>query len=117
MGVRLKRTCLGGAAAAGRSCQGRAGSAGWCRCGDEGVAGAGLEAGGGDVVLPVTHLEPEVAEAALQDFVGAVVEGQEGRHVGAAADPDTFRGPQLLGQVLWQLLVSSGVEPGQRMIF
>ncbi len=71
------------------------------RChGDGGAAGAGagLEAGGGDVVLPVAHLDPEVAEAALQDCVGTVVDG---RHVAAAADPDAFRGPQLLGQVLW----------------
>jgi hypothetical protein len=58
---------------------------GWRCHGDGGAAGAGLEAGGGDVALPVAHLEPEVAEAALQDCVGTVVEG---RHVAAAADPD-----------------------------
>ncbi len=71
---------------------------GWRCHGDGGAASAGLEAGGGDVVLPVAHLEPEVAEAALHDCVGTVVEG---RHVAAAADPDALRSPQLLGQVLW----------------
>ncbi len=65
-----------------------------------GAARAGLEAGGGDVVLLVTHLEPEVAGAALQDGVGAVVEWREGRHMAAATDPDAFGGPQLLWQVL-----------------
>jgi hypothetical protein len=35
--------------------------------------------------LPVAHLQLEVAEAALQDGVGAIVEGGEGRHVA-----DTF---------------------------
>jgi hypothetical protein len=55
--ARLKRTRLGGAAAA--------------------AAGAGLGAGGGDVVLSVAQLEPEVAEAALEDGVGAVGEGRE----------------------------------------
>jgi hypothetical protein len=87
------------------------------RRGDGGAGGAGLEPGGGDVVLPVAHLEPEVAEAALEDGVGAVVEGREGRHVAAAADPDQVRGPQLLGQVLWQLLVRCSVVPGHRNVF
>jgi hypothetical protein len=36
--------------------------------------------------------------------------------VAAAADPGVFRGPQLLWQVLRQLLVSSNIEPGQRII-
>jgi hypothetical protein len=39
------------------------------------VVGAGLEAGGEDAVLPVTHLQLEVVEAALQDGIGVVVEG------------------------------------------
>ncbi len=65
----------------------------WHRCG-----GAGLEAGGGDVVLLVTHLEPEAAETAQQDGVGAIIEG---RHVAAVTDPDAFGGPQLLWQVVW----------------
>ncbi len=39
--------------------------------------------------------------------VGAIVEG---RHVAAAMDPDAFRGPQLLGQVLWQLIVLRGTS-------
>ncbi len=67
----------------------------WHRCG-----GAGLEARGGDVVLLVAHLEPEAAEAALQDGVGAIIEGPVGRHVAAATDPDALGGPQLLWQVL-----------------
>ncbi len=72
---------------------------GWRCHGDGGAAGAGPEAGGGDVVLPVAHLEPDVAEAALQDCVGTVAEGRKGRHVATAADPDALRSPQLLGQV------------------
>ncbi len=70
--------------------------------------------GGGDVVLLATHSETEVAEAALQDCVGAVGEKW---HMAAAADPDTFGGPQLLGQVLWQLTIGSSVVPEHRMIF
>ncbi len=35
----------------------------------------------------------------------------------AAADLDAFHSPQLLGQVLWQLLACDGVVPGHRMIF
>ncbi len=62
-------------------------------------------------------MEPEVAEAVLQDCVGAILEGREGRHVAAAADPDAFRGPQLLGQVLWHLLACGSVVPGHRTIF
>ncbi len=79
----------------GGSCRGRL-----CRSGSGGAAGAGLEDGGGDVILPVAHLEREVAvvEAALQDDVGVVVEGRERQHVAAAGDPDAFGGPQLLGQ-------------------
>jgi hypothetical protein len=92
---------------------------GWCCRGDGGTAGAGLEAGGGDVVLSVAQLEPEVAEAALEDGVGAVLEGREGREgrcVAALADPDAVRGPQLPGQVLWHLLVRCSVVPGHRKI-
>jgi hypothetical protein len=108
-GARLKHMCVGGAATVGGSCQGRL-----CRSGNGGAAGAGLEAGGGVVVLLVAHLEREVTEAALQDDVGAVVEGRERHHVVAAmVDPDTFGGPQLLGQVLWQLPVFSSVVPGK----
>ncbi len=86
---------LGGAATVGGSCRGRL-----CRSGSGGATGAGLEAGGGDVILSVAHLEREVAvvEAALQDDVGAVVEGREGKHVAAVGDQDAFGGPQLLGQ-------------------
>jgi hypothetical protein len=54
VGVRLKQTRLGG----GRLRR----LWGW--------------AGGGDVFLLGAHLEPEVAEAALQNGVGAVVEGR-----------------------------------------
>ncbi len=61
-----------------------------CRGCHRGVAGAGLEAGGGDVVLPVGHLQLEVAEAELQDGLGAIVEVGEGWYLAAAADPDTF---------------------------
>jgi hypothetical protein len=67
----------------------------WHRCG-----GAGLEARGGDVVLLVTHLEPELAKASLQGGVGTIAEGPVGRQVAGATDPDAFRGPQLLWQVL-----------------
>jgi hypothetical protein len=56
-----------GPAAPGRRCRG-----------DGGSASAGLELGGGDAVLPVANLEPEVAEAALEDGVGAAVEGRRG---------------------------------------
>ncbi len=86
VGVRLKQTRLGGGSRRGRL----------RRCKGGGAAGAGLEAGGGDVVLLGAHLEPDVADAALQDGVGAVVEG---RQMAAAGDPDTFGGPQLLGQL------------------
>ncbi len=116
VGARLKWTSLGGTAAAGRFPAGSAAPR-WRCPGDGGAAGAGLEAGGGDVVLPVPQLEPEVAEATLEDGVGAVVEGQEGRRVAASADPDAVRGPQLPGQVLWQLLVRCSVVPGHRKIF
>ncbi len=62
----------------------------------------------------MAHLEREVAEAALQDGGGAIVEGRERQHVAAAAaDPDAFGGPQLLGQVLWQLPVCSSVVSGK----
>jgi hypothetical protein len=53
--------------------------------------------GGGDVVLPVAHLQLKVAEAALQDDEGDVVEGCEGRHMATAASP--VRQSQLLRQV------------------
>jgi hypothetical protein len=89
---------------------------GWRCRGGSGTAGAGLEAGGGDVVLPVAQLEPEEAEAALEDGVGAIVEGREGQCVVALAGPDAIRGPQLPGQVLWQLLVRCSVVPGHRKI-
>jgi hypothetical protein len=55
-----------------------------------------------------------VVEAALEDGVGAVTEG---RRVAASVDPDTVRGLQLLGKVLWQLLVCFSVVPGHRKIF
>jgi hypothetical protein len=42
-----------------------------------------------------SQLEPEVAEAALEDGIGAVLEG---RWVAASADPDPVRSPQLLWQ-------------------
>jgi hypothetical protein len=58
VGTRLKHNALGRRGNGGR------------RCGSGGAAGAWLEVGGGDVVLPVAHLEREVAEAALQDNVG-----------------------------------------------
>ncbi len=83
------------------------------RRGDGGAACAGLEAGGGDVVLPVAQLELEVAEAALEDGIGAVVEGREGRGMAASAKTDAVRGPQLQGQ----LLVRCSVVPGHRKIF
>jgi hypothetical protein len=110
--MRLKLKRLDGMTVAGGSCQGRAVPRCHC-CGGGVAAGAGLEAGGGDVILLVTHLEPEVAEAALQYGVGAVIKGQEWWHVAAAADPDAFGGPQLLGQVLWSLPICS-VLPGHR---
>ncbi len=50
-----------------------------------------------------------MAEAALQDCVGTVVEG---RHVAASADPDALR-----SRSSGQLLVRSGVVPGHRMSF
>ncbi len=34
----------------------------------------------GDALLPVTHLQLEMAEAALQDGVRSVVEGGDGRY-------------------------------------
>ncbi len=55
-------------------------------------------------------------EAALQDCVGAVIEGQEGRHVAAVVDPAAFVGPQLLWPVLWQLLVCSSVMHRHGMV-
>ncbi len=109
LGARLKQTRLGGGR---RSPAGLAGPRLRRRV-DGGAAGAGLEAGGGDVVLPVAQLEPEVAEAALEDGIGAVVEGREGRGVAALAKTDTVRGPQLPGQ----LLVRCSVVPGHRKIF
>ncbi len=42
-------------------------------------------------------------KAALQYGVGAVVEGCDGRHMAATADPDALGGPKLLRQVVWQL--------------
>ncbi len=54
---------------------GWAAAPGGAAMGDGGATGAGLEPGGGDVVLPVVQPEPKVAEAALEDGVGAVVEG------------------------------------------
>ncbi len=127
-GARLKRMRLGSTAGAGCSLRGRprrgsgllppgpAAPGRRCR-GDGGSTCTGLEPGGGDVVLPVAHLEPEVAEAALEDGVGAVVEGRKGRRVAAAADPYSVRSPQLLRQVLWQLLVRCSVVPGHRNVF
>ena len=58
-----------------------------------------------------------MAEAVLEEGVGAVVEGPEGRRVAASSDPDPVRGPQLLGKVLWQLLVRCSVVPYHRKIF
>jgi hypothetical protein len=87
VGARLKRTHLGqGLIPAGPGVR---------RHGDGDADGAGPEPGGGGVVLPVTQLEPGVAEAAIQDGVGAVVEG---RRVAASADQDSVCGPQLLGR-------------------
>jgi hypothetical protein len=51
-----------------------------------GVAGAGLEVGGGDVVLPIAHLQLEVAESELQEGVGM------GHHIGVA--PGRSSGPR-----------------------
>ncbi len=96
VGVKLKRMRLGGGSCRGRPCQGGTAM--------EEPLVQGLRPGD---VLPVAHLEPEVAEAALQDCIGAIVEG---RHVATAVDPDAFRGPQLLGQVLWQLLARRGTS-------
>ncbi len=39
-----------------------------------------------------------MAEAALEDGIGAVVEGREGWCVATSADPDAVLGPQLLGR-------------------
>ncbi len=89
---------MGSAAVAGSSCRGSP-RRGGVAVGTAALPGEGLEAGGGVVVLPVTQLEPEVAEAVLEDSVGAVIEGREGRRVTASADPDAVRSPQLLGQV------------------
>ncbi len=49
-----------------------------CRGCHRGVACAGLEAGGGDVVLPVAHLQLEVVEPELEEGVG------RGHHIGVA---------------------------------
>ena len=57
---------------------------------------AGLQAGDGDVLLPDAHLQLEVVEAALQDGIGAIIEGRQEHHVAAAVDPDAICGPQLL---------------------
>jgi hypothetical protein len=59
-------------------------------------SGAGLHAGGGDVLLPDAHLQLEVVKAALQDSVGAIVEGRQGWHVTAVVDPDAVCSTQLL---------------------
>ena len=58
-----------------------------------------------------------MAQAALQDGVGTVVEGGERRHVAAPPDPDAVGGPELRGQVLRVLLSCRGVVPRQRVIF
>jgi len=49
-----------------------------------------------DVFLPDAHLQLEVVEAALQDGIGAIIEGLQGHHVAATVDPDAICGPQLL---------------------
>jgi hypothetical protein len=62
-----------------------------------------------------SQLEPEVAEAVLENGVGAVVEGQ---CVATLTDPDVvLHGSQVLGQILWQLLVCCSVVPGHGKIF
>jgi hypothetical protein len=58
-----------------------------------------------------------VAEAVLEEGVGAVVEGPEGRRVAASSDPDPVCSPQLLGLVLWQLLVCCSAVLGHRKMF
>jgi hypothetical protein len=84
------------------------------RCRHAGAAG--LEAGGRNLVLFATHLEPEGAQTAQDDRVGAVVEQRERRHVAAAADPDAVRGPQVRRQILWQLPVRCNVVSRQGRI-
>jgi hypothetical protein len=83
-----RRRWVGGGVQPGAS----AGLRGRCRR----AGAAGLEAGGRDLVLLAAHLELKGAQAALDDRVGAVVERRERRHVAAAADPDSVRGPQVV---------------------
>ncbi len=83
-GTRFKQARLGGRFPPGPAVPGGR------RRGDGGTAGAGLEAGGGVVILLVTHLKPEGAEAALQDRIGAILEGREWQHIAASADPDAY---------------------------
>jgi hypothetical protein len=77
---------------------------------------AGLEAGGRNLVLLAAHLEPEGAQTALDDQVGAVVELCERRDVAAAADPDSVRHPQVRRQILWQRPVRCNVLSRQGII-
>ncbi len=52
--------------------------------------------GGEDVLLLVDYLQLEVAQAALFDGSGTVIEQSEGQHVAAAIYPDRFGGPLLI---------------------
>ncbi len=57
----------------------------------------------------------EVAEAVLEDGVGDIVEGREGRHVATSVDPHAILGPQFLGQV--RSLSAAVLCLGHRKIF
>ncbi len=65
---------------------------------------AGLEGGGGNVVLSPAFLQArcDAGCTAMLDGRWAIVERREGGggRIAAAADPDTFRSPQLLWQVV-----------------
>ncbi len=61
--------------------------------------------GGENVLLLVNYLQLEVAQAALFDDLGTVIEQFEGQHVPAGIDPERFGGPLFILEVLRQLLV------------
>ena len=71
---------------------------------------AWLEATSGDHLLPVSHLDGEGVEGALQDSVGVVVERHQGRHVDVPADQNMGGGQQLGWELCRRDLVGSSVE-------
>ena len=76
---------------------------------------AGLEAAGGNHLLPAPQLDGEELCRPAQDGIGTVVERRQGRHVAIPADKHVC-GVQ---QVSWQLRgvdpISSSIVPGGKI--